>query len=73
MRTEIEKKVRNIYKRILLKSNFQSGVYSQIELKKLCNDTKNLDIAYTFYCLQENMMRSREIDDFIEKVKSFVC
>ena len=70
---EIEKQIRKFYQNILHQSNFQYIEYLKKPPKTLCRDIHRLDQAYTFYCIADGARRLREIEDFIEKIKGFVC
>lgn len=70
---EIETQIRTFYQNILLQSNFQYLEYLKRSPKKLCRDIHKLDQAYTFYCIVEGDCKIIEIEDFIMKIKGFVC
>lgn len=70
---KIELEIRKFYNNILLQSNFKYREYLRSTPKKLCKDINRLDEAYTFYPLQEGAMKITEIEDFIHKIKQFVC
>jgi hypothetical protein len=75
MQREIEKKIFNLYKRILNKSNFGPGYYNDKELKQLCNEVSGLYLDLSAYVLASGgkVSLSPPINDIVRKIKSFAC
>ena len=70
---QIETKIRKFHDDILLQSNFTYLRYLKRSPKKLCRSINDLDVSYSYYCIQTGVLRSNEIQGIIEKIKTFVC
>lgn len=56
---EIEAQIWRFHQNILLQSNFQYLQYLKKAPKKLCKDINKLDVAYSFYCIQEGAQKNK--------------
>lgn len=73
MLQQIEQQVFEIYKRILLRSNFKPGVYSFSESRAICSKVSNYHTALSFYTMQTGVKPSPETLSRIAKIQALMC
>ena len=73
MQQQIEDSIFEIYKHVLLKSNFQLGHYTQTELTALCNEVSGLYEYLTVLALQNGLSASMRTNKCVKKITGFAC